>query len=142
MLGSGAFGSVCYGEYENQAVVVKIMKRVPQTQKEQKSFAREAYVSATASEYAHVVRFLGACVASSSSSEWCLVYQYLPGGSVENVLQRQHKYNSTDLYDVQRVLRMCVDAAKGMAYLHDHCKIVHRDIAMRNLLLDSQERVW
>ncbi len=106
----------------------------------QKSFAREAYISTKACEsnHANVVKFWGY---SSSSDNWYLVYQFMSGGTVETALIKKKRYMTGSLEDIARITQMALDAANGLLHLHNK-KIVHRDIACRNLLMDEAENVW
>ncbi|PWA40279.1 protein kinase, ATP binding site, Serine/threonine-protein kinase Plk3 [Artemisia annua] len=63
-----------------------------------------------------------------------LVYEHASGGSLDRIL------NSTALTWPQR-LKICLDAAKGISFLHDpngaHQRVLHCDIKSANILLDN-----
>ena len=133
------------GEYLGQPVVIKQLKSIPNDEPTQKNFAREAHISHVASSahlkaghQANLVRFYGAC---ASPPHWCLVYDYMDDGSAEKMLIFEQSFASGQPSDVSAVLQMAVDAARGLSYLHSK-KIVHRDVACRNLLIFDKKRVW
>ena len=105
-----------------------------------KTLAAEAYWSHLANGSDFVVAFLGACITDEFP---CLVYALKSHGSLEEVLMdsRPLKYFSPNKDDVRAVIRMARDAAKGVVHLHSK-RILHRDIACRNLLMDSLGQVW
>uniref|UniRef100_A0A8C1IG57 receptor protein-tyrosine kinase n=1 Tax=Cyprinus carpio TaxID=7962 RepID=A0A8C1IG57_CYPCA len=78
-------------------------------------------------DHPYIVRLLGICPGTNLQ----LVTQLSPQGSLLQHL-RQHK----DRLDPQRLLNWCVQIAKGMYYLEEHC-IAHRNLAARNVLLKS-----
>jgi len=65
----------------------------------------------------------------------CLVYPYMPNGSLEDRLQQ--KNGSPPLSQLQRVSALC-EVVQGLAYLHTEAKITHRDIKSANILLDGR----
>ncbi|KAH7425583.1 hypothetical protein KP509_11G060800 [Ceratopteris richardii] len=64
-----------------------------------------------------------------------LIYDYLQGGSLDEVL---HEHNPSNLSWAAR-LKIALGAAQGLAYLHHDCspRVVHRDIKSSNILLDT-----
>jgi serine/threonine protein kinase len=141
LIGQGAFGKVVEGLFQQNRVVIKASLAESMDERSQRSFAREAYLSAKAckSNHANVVKFYGACV--ERTKYWYLVYQMIQGGSVAQALLQQKRYSSDSLHDMAVVVHMAVNAASGLQHLHE-VKIVHRDVACRNLLLDSAGNVW
>ncbi|KAL0190400.1 hypothetical protein M9458_013098, partial [Cirrhinus mrigala] len=72
-------------------------------------------------------RLLGICPGPSLQ----LVTQLSPQGSLlEHIRQRRESLNP------QRLLNWCVQIAKGMYYLEEQ-RMVHRNLAARNILLKS-----
>ncbi|KAM0029709.1 putative protein kinase RLK-Pelle-CrRLK1L-1 family [Helianthus debilis subsp. tardiflorus] len=68
------------------------------------------------------------------SGENILIYEYASKGSLDSYL------NNDDLKWIQR-LKICIGAARGLAYLHDpgvtHQRVLHRDVKSSNILLDE-----
>ncbi|KAJ0523015.1 putative protein kinase RLK-Pelle-CrRLK1L-1 family [Helianthus annuus] len=85
------------------------------------------------SRYSHenLITLLGYC---DEDGEKILVYEHASNGSLDRHL------SSNVLTWVQR-LKICLHAAKGLKYLHDHTgtqqRILHRDIKSANILLDD-----
>ncbi|KAM0070232.1 putative protein kinase RLK-Pelle-CrRLK1L-1 family [Helianthus debilis subsp. tardiflorus] len=87
----------------------------------------------TLSSYRHenLICLLGFCC---QASEMILVYEHASRGSLDRHL------NSPDLTWSQR-LKICLDAAQGLRYLHDqrgtHQRLIHCDVKSSNILLDD-----
>ncbi|PKU81139.1 LRR receptor-like serine/threonine-protein kinase RPK2 [Dendrobium catenatum] len=70
-----------------------------------------------------------------SDEEMFLIYNYLPGGNLENFLQER----SRRPVDWKMLHKIALDVARALAYLHDQCapRILHRDVKPSNILLDN-----
>lgn len=78
----------------------------------------------------NVLLFMGAVY---SHERLAIVTEYIPRGSLFKTL---HKNNQA--IDMRRRLRMALDVARGMNYLHHrNPPIVHRDLKSSNLLVDK-----
>jgi serine/threonine protein kinase len=82
----------------------------------------------------NILKFLGACI--TENNEILLVMEYMERGSLRDVLNK-----TEGKIDWKLKIRLCIDAAKGMEYLHN-CKppLIHRDIKSSNLLIDKKWR--
>ncbi|KAJ0763574.1 putative protein kinase RLK-Pelle-CrRLK1L-1 family transcription factor bHLH family [Helianthus annuus] len=82
-------------------------------------------------KHENIVSLLGFC---DEDGKKILVYKYESNGSLDKHLERK------DLTWIQR-LQICLDAARGLQYLHDdvepHRRILHRDVKSSNILLDE-----
>ncbi|RDX80324.1 putative serine/threonine-protein kinase SIS8, partial [Mucuna pruriens] len=77
----------------------------------------------------NVVLFMGAI---TRPPHFSILTEFLPRGSLYRLLHRPNLQ-----LDEKRRLRMALDVAKGMNYLHtSHPTIVHRDLKSPNLLVD------
>ncbi|MBA0582795.1 hypothetical protein Gorai_024927 [Gossypium raimondii] len=82
----------------------------------------------------NVLLFMGAVY---SQERLAIVTEFLPRGSLFKAL---HKNNQA--LDVKRRMRMALDVARGMNYLHHrNPPIVHRDLKSSNLLVDRNWNV-
>ncbi|KAF9606787.1 hypothetical protein IFM89_028163 [Coptis chinensis] len=133
VIGRGSFGSVYIGKFpEGKLVAVKV--RFDKTQLGADSFINEVYLLSQI-RHQNLVTLEGFC---SEAKQQILVYEYLPGGSLSDNLYGT-KSKKVTLSWVRR-LKVAVDAAKGLDYLHNGSspRIIHRDVKCSNILLDSE----
>ncbi|KAE8673096.1 putative LRR receptor-like serine/threonine-protein kinase [Hibiscus syriacus] len=133
VIGRGGFGSVYLGKLsDGKLVAVKV--RFDRTQLGADSFINEVHLLSKI-RHQNLVCLEGFCY---ESKQQILVYEYLPGGSLAGHL---HGSNSqkVSLSWIRR-LKIAVDAAKGLDYLHNGSdpRIIHRDVKCSNILLDAQ----
>jgi serine/threonine protein kinase len=82
----------------------------------------------------NVLSLMGCC---PRPPEVCIVMEYMPRGSLYQILQ-----DSRIPLSWQLIQRMALDAARGMNFLHQHNPIImHRDLKSHNLLVDDAWRV-
>lgn len=62
---------------------------------------------------------------------------FMQNGDLKSYLA---SFKKSSQLTVQELCQYCLDISRGCAYLHGH-KILHRDIAARNILLDSQQKL-
>ncbi|GMH27922.1 hypothetical protein Nepgr_029765 [Nepenthes gracilis] len=132
-IGHGSFGSVYIGKLsDGKMVAVKV--RFDKTQLGADSFINEVRLLSKI-RHQNLVSFEGFC---HESKQQILVYEYLPGGSLADNLYGSGSKNCT-LSWIRR-LKIAVDAAKGLDYLHNGSepRIIHRDVKCSNILLDAE----
>ncbi|XP_051753518.1 receptor tyrosine-protein kinase erbB-3a isoform X1 [Ctenopharyngodon idella] len=130
-LGSGVFGTVHKGVWIPEGDTVKIpvaIKTIQDRTGRQTFHELTDHMLAMGSlDHPYIVRLLGICPGPSLQ----LVTQLSPQGSLlEHIRQRREGLNP------QRLLNWCVQIAKGMYYLEEQ-RMVHRNLAARNILLKS-----
>ncbi|CAG2252188.1 IRAK4 [Mytilus edulis] len=137
VIGSGGFGKVYLGlPANNYKVAIKALKfdedAKPDAQYEAMMTKQFQTELETLCEYRHenIVPFLGFSV---DGYQKCLVYQYMPNGSLEDPLYCLH--NTDPLLWQQRV-KISHGTAEGIVYLNTN-KLVHRNIKSANILLDK-----
>lgn len=134
-LGSGVFGIVHKGFWtpEGESVKIPVAIKTIQDSSGRQTFTEitDHMLSMGSLDHPYIVRLLGICPGASLQ----LVTQLSSQGSLVEHL-RHHK-NSLD---PQRLLNWCVQIAKGMYYLEEHC-MVHRNLAARNILLKNDYQV-
>uniref|UniRef100_A0AAX7VB54 Receptor protein-tyrosine kinase n=1 Tax=Astatotilapia calliptera TaxID=8154 RepID=A0AAX7VB54_ASTCA len=134
-LGVGVFGTVHKGFWTPEGETVKIPVAIKTIQD---SSGRQTFTEITdhmlsmgSLDHPYIVRLLGICPGASLQ----LVTQLSSQGSLlEHIRQKKNSL------DPQLLLNWCVQIAKGMYYLEEHC-MVHRNLAARNILLKNDYQV-
>ncbi|TKY56343.1 Serine/threonine-protein kinase CTR1 [Spatholobus suberectus] len=130
-IGAGSFGTVYRAEWHGSDVAVKVLTVQDFHDDQLKEFLREVAIMKRV-RHPNVVLFMGAVTKRPHLS---IVTEYLPRGSLFRLI---HKPASSEILDPRRRLRMALDVAKGINYLH--ClkpPIVHWDLKTPNLLVDK-----
>lgn len=141
VLGEGGFGSVFKGWIDENTLVaakpgtgiVIAVKRLNQEsfQGHREWLAEVNYLGQFS--HPHLVRLIGYCL---EDEHRLLVYEFMPRGSLENHLFRRGSYFQPLSWSLR--LKVALDAAKGLAFLHsDENKVIYRDFKTSNILLDS-----
>ncbi|CAK8579731.1 unnamed protein product [Lathyrus sativus] len=128
-IGIGSYGEVYRGEWHGTEVAVKRFLLQDISGESLEEFKSEVQIMRRL-RHPNVVLFMGAITRPPNLS---IVTEFLPRGSLYRLL---HRPNSQ--LDERRRLRMALDAARGMNYLHNSTPvIVHRDLKSPNLLVDK-----
>ncbi|XP_054647638.1 receptor tyrosine-protein kinase erbB-3b isoform X2 [Dunckerocampus dactyliophorus] len=135
VLGSGVFGTVHRGFWtpEGETVKIPVAIKTIQDSSGHQTFTEltNHMLSMGSLDHSYIVRLLGICPGSSLQ----LVTQLSSLGSLlEHIKQHRNSLGP------QRLLNWCVQIAKGMYYLEEHC-VVHRNLAARNILLKNNYQV-
>ena len=94
-------------------------------------------------EHRNVIRLLGIC--TKQIDQTCMIFEYMELGALRELLWKSNPRNP-DFYQLSpdevtvkssQFLSICIQLAKGLDYLSKK-RFVHRDIATRNCLVDSQ----
>ncbi|KAL5550406.1 hypothetical protein UlMin_000582 [Ulmus minor] len=130
-IGQGGYGKVYKGILADGTVVA--VKRAHQVslQGEQEFFTEIELLSRL--HHRNLVSLIGYC---DEGNEQMLVYEFMPNGSLHNLLAGRNRSSLT----LAMRLQIALDSAKGILYLHTEADppIIHRDIKANNILLDSK----
>ncbi|XP_052625795.1 putative receptor-like protein kinase At5g39000 [Lactuca sativa] len=138
IIGRGGYGPVYTGKLSLSGnltpVAVKRLPFINLSGQGLKEFLTEINLL---SRYKHpnLVSLLGYC---EEGNEKILVYEYAEHGSLDRYL---NKSNTTCPLTWTQRINICIDAARGLDYLHNHVganhRVIHRDIKSANILLDK-----
>ncbi|KAF5202972.1 Serine/threonine-protein kinase-like protein CCR4 [Thalictrum thalictroides] len=141
-IGYGSFGSVYRATLDDgREVAIKRAEFTSslygigtkrQDDKENAFISELAHLSRV--NHKNLVRLYGFC---EDVNELVLVYEFMSNGTLHDHL---HKLENTPLKSWTARLKVALDAARGIEYLHTYIlpSIIHRDIKSSNILLDSE----
>ncbi|KAJ0901564.1 putative protein kinase RLK-Pelle-SD-2b family [Helianthus annuus] len=133
-LGRGSFGIVYKGIIESsmRQVAVKRLKE-ELAQEGEREFQTEMKVIGR-THHRNLTTLLGYCC---EGPERLLVFEYMTQGSLADILFAATESKPKPCW-MQRI-RMAVDIAHGILYLHEECEnpIIHCDIKPQNILMDE-----
>ncbi|XP_073299426.1 probable serine/threonine-protein kinase SIS8 isoform X1 [Primulina huaijiensis] len=128
-IGLGSYGEVYRGDWHETEVAVKKFLDQAITGEFLEEFKSEIRIMKRL-RHPNVVLFMGAVTRPPNLS---IVTEFLPRGSLYRLIHRPNNQ-----LDERRRLRMALDTARGMNYLHNCTPvIVHRDLKSPNLLVDK-----
>ncbi|KAJ8752129.1 hypothetical protein K2173_001804 [Erythroxylum novogranatense] len=135
VVGHGGFGSVYRGVLnDGRKVAIKLMDEAGR-QGEEEFKVEVELLSRLHSPY--LLALLGYC---SDNNHKLLVYEFMTNGGLQEHLYPVSGSNSIPLkLDWETRLRIALEAAKGLEYLHEHVcpPVIHRDFKSSNILLDK-----
>lgn len=129
-LGEGGFGPVYKGHLADGGMVAVKVLNSDSGQGEREWEAEVKFLSQM--NHPNLVRLVGYC---SEGGQMDLVYEFLQNGSLDQWLFTNHRQPLP--WDVR--MRIALDAARGLAYLHDapDGAVIFRDLKPSNVLLDG-----
>jgi len=139
-LGRGGFGEVYKGFWRGQDIAVKKLRKERLTSLD--GDVKEKFIATIFTELKVMHQFpcrfilplMGMSYSEDMLTDPCLVYEYMPNGSVSDKLKR--KNGTTALTWTQRA-NIAEGTARGLQYLHSqNPPIIHGDIKSPNILLD------
>ncbi|TRY84218.1 hypothetical protein DNTS_026640 [Danionella cerebrum] len=137
LLGKGNFGSVEKCRYDplqdSTGEVVAVKKLQHSSEQHLRDFEREIEILRSLA-HDNIVRYKGVCF-SAGRRNLRLVMEFLPFGSL-----RDYLWKNKQRFDHSKLLLYASQICKGMDYLASK-RYVHRDLATRNILVESEFRV-
>ncbi|XP_024031950.1 probable serine/threonine-protein kinase DDB_G0271682 [Morus notabilis] len=128
-IGQGFYAVVYRGIWNGSDVAIKVYLTNEYSEGALQDYKNEIDIMKRL-RHPNVLLFMGAAY---SQERLTIVTEFLPRGSLFKTL---HKNNQA--LDIRRRLRMALDVARGMNYLHHrNPPIVHRDLKSSNLLVDK-----
>ncbi|XP_022730781.1 probable LRR receptor-like serine/threonine-protein kinase At4g29180 isoform X2 [Durio zibethinus] len=130
VIGKGGFGNVYRGHMKDGTqVAVKMLS--PSSTQGSKEFQTEAELLMRV-HHRNLASFIGYC---DDGSNMALIYEYMANGNLKDYLS----YKNSNRLSWEMRLRIAIDAAQGLEYLHHGCKppIIHRDVKTANILLSE-----
>ncbi|XP_021290779.1 BRASSINOSTEROID INSENSITIVE 1-associated receptor kinase 1 [Herrania umbratica] len=134
ILGRGGFGKVYKGRLADGSLVAVKRLKEERTQGGELQFQTEVEMISMA-VHRNLLRLRGFCM---TPTERLLVYPFMVNGSVASCLRERPESKAPLDWAIRK--QIALGAARGLAYLHDHCdpKIIHRDVKAANILLDEE----
>uniref|UniRef100_A0A2C9UYC4 non-specific serine/threonine protein kinase n=2 Tax=Manihot esculenta TaxID=3983 RepID=A0A2C9UYC4_MANES len=125
-LGEGSLGQVYKGYLDGKEVAVRQLKQLPD-EKQRENLEKDIKIIGSVN-HPNLVRQLGY---STQGLNRFLALEFFPSISLKSLL-----HGKRTLEWSERV-KIAIDSAKGLEYLHENCKIIHGDIMTNNILIDN-----
>lgn len=136
IIGRGNFGKVYKGTTSDN-VQVAVKRSIAINEDRRKDlFANEITIQSQVS-HKNLVQLLGCCLESEVPM---LVYEFIPRGSLYDVLHGKDGTGRTHPLPLGARLDIAIYSADGLAYMHSEAshKILHGDVKTGNILLDDE----
>jgi serine/threonine protein kinase len=115
------------GEWRGAVVAIKETQSA-----NMEEFKKEAELMKGLQPHKNIAQIYGVC---QKADKLYVVMEFLPGGSLEDVLHRKKSRGKS--FTAKEKVKLASGIASGMIHLHAE-KILHRDLAARNILISSE----
>ncbi|KAF8390409.1 hypothetical protein HHK36_024935 [Tetracentron sinense] len=127
---TGRHSRIYHGLYKQRDVAIKLISQ-PEEDESLAALLEQQFTSEVALlfhlRHPNIITFVAAC---KKPPVFCIITEYLAGGSLRKFLHQQEPHS----VPLDLVLKLALDIARGMHYLHSQ-GILHRDLKSENLLL-------
>ena len=122
---------------------IDVVVKAPLSQRIDKNLLNEWLSLSKLPPHRNVIKLLGVChnfnyldemKKEFIDSQVCFVTPFMAHGSIEDYFSKPE--NQGKGMSMKYLVKWALDIARGLAHLHQH-KVVHRDIAARNILIDE-----
>ncbi|XP_024005313.1 putative cysteine-rich receptor-like protein kinase 43 [Eutrema salsugineum] len=127
-LGVGGYGEVFKGTLSDGREIA--VKRLHITGKKPREEIHNEIDVISRCQHKNLVRLLGCCFTNMNSF---IIYEFLANTSLDHILFNPEKKKELDWKKRRTII---LGTAEGLEYLHETCRIIHRDIKASNILLD------
>lgn len=133
-IGSGTYGLVTRGFWNNQQVAIKtfVLRSNDSIEKYQTNFEREIEIHRQFSS-PYIVMLLAICIENSTA--YCAIQEYMEGGNLRDILKRNNQENLCH----HTRWTILADVALALEHIHAH-NLVHNDVKPENILLTKDNR--
>ncbi|KAH7306370.1 hypothetical protein KP509_22G008000 [Ceratopteris richardii] len=133
LIGHGGFGSVFRGVLADGRIAA--IKQLDQSSKQGDFEFRVEVDMLSKLKCPYLLGLIGYC---AEQNQRLLVYDYMSNGSLQEHLYSTGTSGSSPLLDWDARMRIALDSAKGLEYLHElMTPVIHRDFKSSNILLDD-----
>ncbi|KAJ1275243.1 hypothetical protein BS78_05G121500 [Paspalum vaginatum] len=134
VVGRGGAGVVYLGRTRSGGAIAVKRLQTPPSSSDDRGFRAEIRTLGRI-RHRNIVRLLAFCTSRGGAN--VLVYEYMGGGSLGEVLHGSGGKRGAAALPWDRRYRIALEAARGLCYLHHDCApmIVHRDVKSNNILL-------
>ncbi|XP_021627463.1 uncharacterized protein LOC110626038 isoform X2 [Manihot esculenta] len=125
-LGEGNLGSVFKGFLDGKDFAVRKLEDLSDEEEQEK--LEQSIKTIGSVSHPNLVQQFGHCIQGSNIY---LVLEFFPSNSLKSLL-----HGKTTLEWSKR-MKIAIDSAKALEYLHDNCDIIHGNIMTNNILVDK-----
>ncbi|KAK3160106.1 hypothetical protein QOZ80_1BG0055250 [Eleusine coracana subsp. coracana] len=133
---TGRHSRVYSGRYAGREVAIKMVSQPEEdaalAAELERQFASEVALLLRL-RHPNIISFVAAC---KKPPVFCIITEFMAGGSLRKYLHQQEPHS----VPIELVLKLALDIARGMSYLHSQ-GILHRDLKSENILLGADMSV-